>query len=122
MRGGCHKHHLRNLQDLIEDNMIQKDNPWSWFTSWLPDITWLKQIFAVGILLILIGIIACCIQCSPLIVTGIKKLSKCHRDNEPMVQMIRVEYMIPIDIKYKPVDRVDPLLIEEIELIDVCMV
>ena len=47
------EHNLGNFQDLTENNVTENDNPWSYFTLWLPDITWLNQIFALGILLIM---------------------------------------------------------------------
>ena len=41
---------------------------WSWLTSWLPDFSWLKQLFVVIIMIVLVIIVTCVIiQCLPMV-------------------------------------------------------
>uniref|UniRef100_A0A803U1S8 Envelope glycoprotein n=1 Tax=Anolis carolinensis TaxID=28377 RepID=A0A803U1S8_ANOCA len=54
---------IESLQKLIYNNVQEKEgwSPFSWVTSWLPSIEWLKNILLVGILgLFIVLIVMCC--------------------------------------------------------------
>ena len=53
------------LHQITQDNTsLGFTNLWEKLTSWLPDLTWLKQLFIACVLIIILGILICCmLQC-----------------------------------------------------------
>lgn len=68
---------LKYLQDLTHEiwQDVGFSGFWDWLTSWLPDFSWRKQIFAYGVFVI-VGLIllCCCIQCVPSLIGLVQKL------------------------------------------------
>uniref|UniRef100_A0A8C0FHE8 Uncharacterized protein n=1 Tax=Bubo bubo TaxID=30461 RepID=A0A8C0FHE8_BUBBB len=50
------------LHQVTQDNtLLGFTNLWEKLTSWLPDLTWLKQLFIACVLIIILGISICCL-------------------------------------------------------------
>ncbi|KAG8147216.1 hypothetical protein E2320_022713, partial [Naja naja] len=54
-----------HLTHVTDSNALK--NIWNGLTSWLPDLTWIKEVFLGIVIIIVIGLISCiCIQCMPM--------------------------------------------------------
>ncbi|NXN64068.1 ERVV2 protein, partial [Himantopus himantopus] len=48
----------------LDDTSFGFSNLWEKLTSWLPNLTWLKQLFIVVIMITVLGLLVCCmLQC-----------------------------------------------------------
>ncbi|KAG8147162.1 hypothetical protein E2320_022873, partial [Naja naja] len=69
-----------HLTHIADSNAFKKI--WDGLTSWLPDLTWLKEVF-LGVIIIVIGLILCiCIQCMPVC----KLFFRCCKVTKPKKQ------------------------------------
>ncbi|KAG8147221.1 hypothetical protein E2320_022721 [Naja naja] len=70
-----------HLTHITDSNAFKKI--WDGLTSWLPDLTWLKEVFFGVVIIIVIGLISCiCIQCMPVC----KLFFRCCKVTKPKKQ------------------------------------